>query len=195
MAWSSNPARINAAWARCSASRARRAAIPPGLAARPCTSSARRSWCSRRAARSIRTRRVAASADIWSSAASRSWTRTRSAGCSQRSAASRRSARPARSSSSRSVNSNKMAAITGMRPNASGAAGRRGACVKLKLAEAATRPHTARRGARPDSARAARRVSSTAHTPAAPSRARNSRYGHAPRKPCCRGRTRSGPGH
>ena len=80
------------------------------------------------------------------------------------------------------MNSNKMAAMTGISPNASGAAGRRGACVQLKLAEAATRPHTARRGARPDSARAARRVSSTAHTPAAPSRAKNSRYGHGPRR-------------
>ena len=85
--------------------------------------------------------------------------------------------------SSRSVNSNKTAAMTGMSPNASGAAGRCGAWVELKLAEAATRPHTARRGASPDSARAARRVSSTAQTPAAPSRARNSRYGQAPGRP------------
>ena len=40
------------------------------------------------------------------------------------------------------------------------------------------RPQTATRGARLDSARAARRTSSTAHTPAAPFSARNSRYGY-----------------
>ncbi len=78
---------------------------PPGPGCPALRGSARRSWYSRRAARSIRTRRVAASPEIWSSAASRSWTRTRSAGWSQRSAASRRSARPARSRSSCSVNS------------------------------------------------------------------------------------------
>jgi hypothetical protein len=40
-------------------------------------------------------------------------------------------------------------------PNASGAAGRRGASVQLKALEEATSAQTARRGARPDSARAA----------------------------------------
>ena len=68
-----------------------------------------------------------------------------------------------------------------------------GACVQLKAGWAATRPHTASRGARPGSARAARRISSTAQTPAAPSSAKNSRYGHGPRRPMLRGRTPPGP--
>ena len=54
--------------------------------------------------------------------------------------------------SSRSVNSNKVAAMTGISANASGAAGRCGAWVALNAAEAATSPQTASRGARPDSA-------------------------------------------
>ena len=112
-----------------------------------------------------------------------SWTRMRSAGRSHRSAFSVRSARFAvRSRISRRQNSNSSAAITGIRPNASGAAGRRGACVQLKKLLEATRPHTASRGARPGSARAARRTSSTAQTPAAPSSAKNSRYGQGPRR-------------
>ena len=105
-----------------------------------------------------------------------SWTRKRSAGRSHRSALSVRSARFAvRSRISRRQNSNSSAAMTGISPNASGAAGRRGACVQLKKLLEATRPHTASRGARPGSARAARRTSSTAQTPAAPSSAKNSR--------------------
>ena len=119
-----------------------------------------------------------------SSAASSRCTRMRSAGYSQRTAVICRSARPAaRCRSSRRVNSNKTAPMTGISPNASGAPGRCGAWAQLKLAEAATRPQTARRGASPDSARAARLVSSTAQTPAAPSKARNSRYGQGPVKP------------
>jgi len=75
---------------------------------------------------------------------------------SHRSAFSVRSARFAvRSRISRRQNSNSSAAITGISPNASGAAGRLGACVQLKKLLAATRPHTASRGARPGSARAA----------------------------------------
>ena len=113
--------------------RARRAARVPGLAARSRACSARRSWCSRRAACSVRTRRVAACAEIRSSAASSRCTRMRSAGCSQRSAAICRSVRPAaRCRSSRSVNSNKTAPMTGMSPKASGAPGRCGAWVAVE---------------------------------------------------------------
>jgi len=65
--------------------------------------------------------------------------------------------------------------MTGISANASRAPGRAGACVQLNAAEAATGPQTARRGASAGSPRAARRSSSTAHNPAAPSRAPHSR--------------------
>ena len=70
--------------------------------------------------------------------------------------------------------------MTGISANAARAPGRAGACAALNTAEAATSPWTASRGANAASPRAARRIASTAHSPAAPSRAKNSRYGHGP---------------
>jgi len=76
---------------------------------------------------------------------------------------------------SRSENSNSTAAMTGISANAARAPGWSGACVQLNALDAATRPHTASRGASADSPRAAQRISSTAHSPAAPSSAPHSR--------------------
>jgi len=175
IAGSAKCALVSAARARRSARRTRREAIRPGLPVCRCEARTWRRTCSRRAADSTRTRRVAASAATFPSAARRIRTRTRSTGRNQASPGRMRSACWAVWRVSRRENSNRVAAMTGVSANASYAPGRSGAWIQLNRLDAATRPHTASRGATADSPRAARRISRTAHNPAAPSREPHSR--------------------